>query len=241
MKKLFIEKDNNKFVNNILLSPHTSLQLFGVSINQNLYEIFYKTNFDACIFMASKFDAEKLQFINEFIDTNMRIYLYHNTLNESLLDLQHKNLIHLIEHYVILENNAKHKNTIVLPPLINKNIFFNNKNNKNNIITCFIDHISSIPNSLLAKLYPNTKLPIKLFNNPTIKHHQNLGLVNEEEKAHILNQSEYYLSINHYYAAEASEAGCKILDIAELDDMKEQKYKHIKNPQTYSRYIEKLL
>ena len=238
MIKLFVQHNDNKFINNILLSQYSNIQILSAAVGDNIYKLFYKTEFDVCIFSASSINTAIYQFIKEFEDTNMRVFLHHTNINNGLLDLRTKNLTHLVDTTVTHQN---HKQIITLPPLINKDIFTKRGNAKLDFISCFLDNVQNIPHPLLQKLYPNSRLPIKLFNNTNIRHAQNLGTITERDKAYILNKSTYYLSIDHHYAAEASAAGCVVLDPTELDDMRENKYKHIKTPQTYSRYIEKLL
>jgi hypothetical protein len=100
--------------------------------------------------------------------------------------------------------------------------------------------LSTIPENLNRYLYPKTKLPIKLFNNPNIKHHQNLGILSEIEKATVLKNSMFYLTIDEHYLAEAWESGCNVLTVPELDLLISKKYKTKKYYQTYSSFMEQL-
>jgi hypothetical protein len=101
-----------------------------------------------------------------------------------------------------------------------------------------MDNMERIPEALEKWLYPNTKLPIKLFNGDNLKHHQHLGSLKESEKAELLQQSKYYLSIDGHYAPEAMDSGCIVLDIKELEDLIPVKYNKHKNYQTYNNFLE---
>jgi len=189
--------------------------------------------------MGSSMNPEMYQFIKEFANTDIQIYLYHNnTADCGLIDLQFKSMTHLVEPYIVNKQSRKIK---PLPALINKDVFYDRNFPKIESIACFLDSVNEIPVNLLNQLYPNTALPIKLFNNANIKHHQNLGLLTERDKSVILNQYQYYLSIDNHYAAEAAACRCLVLDICELKDMRPVRYKHVKKAQTYSTYIENLL
>ncbi|NBW14862.1 MAG: hypothetical protein EBR82_43365, partial [Caulobacteraceae bacterium] len=203
----------------------------------NLYELYYNYQFDSVLFMESCMNIESKQFIQEF-NNKIKIFIYYDQSNNiikydnviNLLDIKHKSIL------------GKQNNIKYIPLLVNKQLYNNIGNIKKvNSIVCFIDHLSSLPADLIKYLYPYTKLPIKLFNNPNIHHHQNLGILSEQEKAFILKQAEYYLSVDEYYAPEASISGCKVLDISELDDMTIKKYKSKKDYQTYSSFMENLL
>ena len=241
MNKLLVQIDNNKFVNNIQYTQCRDIAIAVADTNNNLYEINYNHNFNAIIFMASNFNTEIFQFINEYCK-NIKIFIYHNTLNQQLFDLSKQYNIKQIVPNIYRSLYSKSKNIYLEPILVNDFLYRAvGLVSKTKNIVSFIDHIDSLPKTLLDYLYPNTKLPIKLFNNPNIKHHQNIGLLNEQEKSKILLSSEYFLSIEGYYATEANLCGCKVIDISELDDLKPNKYKTRKEYQTYSNYIEKFI
>ena len=241
MNILLVQKDNNKFVNNIQYTNCGNTQIIVTETNNNLYEIYYRTKFNAIIVMASNFNTEIYQFINEYAK-DLKIYIYHNKLNQELLSLSDK-----LDIKQIIPNIYKHKNIkyskVYNEPILVNTLLYNNQINvtKTGDISCFLDNLEVLPEKLLSYLYPNTKLPIKLYNNSKIKHHQNLGLLTEKDKSNILMRSEYYLCIDDYYATEAALCGCKVLSLDELDDLKPNRYKKKKEYQTYSQYIENFI
>lgn len=70
-----------------------------------------------------------------------------------------------------------------------------------------------VPTKLDAILYPNSDLPIVIFDNSKLKHPLSVGFTNEEHKKKILFESEYYLHGNdNYYVYEANLSCCKCLN-----------------------------
>ena len=244
MNTLLVEHKSNKLVNNILHSNFVNIKVISAIINNNLYELYYQYKFNFLLLMSSSLNSEIFQFINEFSNSSeLKIILYHDKVNIDLLDMVSDNLIHLIDIKHKYSLNRKQKNIRYMPLLVNKELFNTNNSLKQRFssIVCFIDELESIPEDLVKYLYPNNKLPIRLFNNSNIQHPQNLGLLSELDKAVLLKQTEFYLAINDYYAPEALLSGCQVLDIKELDTMTVNKYKHKKDCDTYTKYLENIL
>lgn len=241
--KIIIQQADNKFVNNLsyINSKH---ELIITKLDNSLYQTYYKTKPDSIIFMASDCSKKEVsQFILEFENT-IKCYIYYdNNIDVKGYVKKYKNVFHLTQDKKAKEN-AEYK-IIKLPKLIN-DALFNQTNTeiKNDDIIVFIDNISDIPEDLKSILYPYTNLKIKLFNNPNIKHHQNLGTINEKQKAEVLKKSKYFLAIDDSYLNEALSCNCEILSIKDVgNDLKpSKKYTfNIKNLETYSNFIEKIV
>ena len=234
MSIVLVQDYNDKFINNLKLVDNNGgkLVVYGANINSNLYKIYHQYKFDSAIFIESLITPEILQFISEFFQ-KIKFSIYHNrTPNQDI-----------IKDYKIaakqLVNVKNIKDTIIIPNLINSQLYsINPKVLKNNDIICFIDNIASIPLQMMEFLYPSKSMNIKMFNNTSIEHVQNIGLLNEIDKSILLNMSKYYISIDNYYAKEAQCCGCEVLDISELDTLKVKKYAHIEEYQTYQDFLE---
>jgi hypothetical protein len=164
------------------------------------------------MFIESLINNEIKQFIAEFFQA-VKIFIYHDI----------KPNLDLINDYKsaakhIVNKNETVSNTMRLPSLINDQLFVNKGLAKNDDVVCFLEYRNEIPLEINNLLYPKTKHHIKLFNSPHIKHVQNLGLINESERANILQLSKYYLPIDDTdeYVAEAVACGCSILDSSNL-------------------------
>jgi hypothetical protein len=92
----------------------------------------------------------------------------------------------------------------------------------------------------LSKIYPNSNLKIKLFNNQKIKHPLNVGKLQEKEKAEILNRSEFFLSLDGFYEVEAFCCGAKVIGIDSIESLEPQNI-IVENIQSYQNFFRDLL
>ena len=230
--KVFIQRHDDKFINNLTLSLGSmGINTYCSDINQDLYRIYHYYPFDIAIFLASKFNNEIAQFISEFYSSkNIKFLIYHDQHNEEIISSFGSAAINLV-------HMTSSNNSIVIPELINQFLFYNLKMpRKKNRYAVFLDGIKEIPNRLNDKLYPNTKLQINLFNSSYIQNPQNLGLISEIEKAQILNTYEFFIDINNNYTNEAKACGAKVLEVDSLKEKTKSEKKN-KSTQTYEEFI----
>lgn len=220
MNKLLVQYYNDKFINNIQLSKNNFCDQLVVDTKNQLYKIYYSYRFSHAIFSQDLLGDEELQFMNEFEDS-VCSYIYDRTNN-------------------MIINHSSKKN-IKIPTLVNNDIFYKSNNTKENNIITFLDKINILPPELNSYLYPDSKLPIRLFNNKDIIHPQNLGLLSENDKALLLQKNKYYLALDEDYVAEAWACGCEVLTIDDLKILIPSKYKHGKTFQSYSNFLKVLL
>ncbi|NBX73099.1 MAG: hypothetical protein EBQ89_02240 [Alphaproteobacteria bacterium] len=234
MNNLLVQYKNIKFINNIGLSSTDFCNKIVTETKNNLYKLYYTYNFSHVIFIASIMEQEEYQFIDDF-GKNINIFVY----NDNNIQLR-KNLN--IKKILQKDKNQSEYDTISIPKLVNNELFFSSPDQtiKNNHIISFLDSIDSLPNWLHNFLYPTSKLPIKLFNNNTIIHPQNLGLVSENDKALLLRQSKYYLAINDDYVPEAWASQCLVLSKDDLETLQPTTYKNSKSFQSYSNFLKVL-
>lgn len=218
---LFVDYKNNRFINGLIGSNQKDTEIVHSNINKNIYNIYYTLNFSRCIINLSSVDNEVAQFISEY-SSKTKILIYFDVPNYSetnLIDIFKNSIYYLIPEN--LYNNYKEYNhTIQINNnLINSNVFHRDDNIKKDqdAICVFLDLFDSTPEQLTEKLYPKTKMKITMYNNPAIKHAQNLGVLSETDKAYILNKSSYFINYNNYYIHEAVSCGCQILDINNID------------------------
>lgn len=217
MNNISITKSNNKFNKNIIIN--NDVKFLEIDINQiNIYKYHYAYNEQNTLYIinASLMSNEILSFIEEF-HKSINFIIYHDvfdkTLFERLQPITTKNIVNY---------DIDQIGTIRLPKhMLNDSIYTNLviPNDKTNQIVFFLDNRTSIPIFLQSQLYPNSKLPIKMFNNPKIEHPQNLGFCDEVQKRDILLQSQILCYIEEEYLPEAMICGCKVLDINDSFDM----------------------
>jgi hypothetical protein len=229
--RLFIQELEDKFINNISLIKHKDIVIVNDDIDNDLYSIHYRYNFDSYVFISSLMTNEIYQYILEFYHTK-QIILYHDILNE--------NVISSLANHCINISPLDIQGIIKIPNLINEHIFFNMGKQRQKHIPCFVDNAEMLDENLLNILYPHTKFNIRLFGPPSIKHPQNIGILSEQEKAEILNESESCLLLNDKYIAEALNCGTKILRLKE-GLLTEDKTSMPSNTETYAQFLIRIL
>jgi len=212
--KLFVADDSTKFIQNIKLSASTDINIISTHHTGQLYRLHQRYKLSAYLFSLQHLNKEVLQFINDY-HSSVKIFIYHYQKNVNIIEKLPK-CYHMIHKE---QDNINVNNIIPIPKLLNTNIFVKTNHSKiyNQHIVCFMDQIYDITPELNLLLYPNSKLKIKMYNTTT-KHPQNLGLASEQDKFHILNNNQYYLSLDGLYDQEAMLCNCDILTINNLKE-----------------------
>lgn len=235
MTKLLIQNLNDRFINNLALCTKHFCDIVATDITGSLYKLYYEHNFTHIVLIDSLLDNECLQFIDEF-GSDVSVYIYKNSETKNY---QKTRKIAGILSYSKDDNDYK---TIKIPTLVNHDLYNSNHSIKKiDQIISFMDKIDNIPEILAKYLYPQTNLPIKLFNNNSIIHPQNLGLLSEKDKALLLQRSQYYLAITEDYVAEAWTCGCKVLTVDDLGTLEPSTYKHSNAFQPYTNFLKGLV
>jgi len=236
MNKLLIQNLNDKFINNLAYCELDSCSVIATNTKGILYRAYSEHHFTHIVFIDSLLDIESLQFIEDFASA-IQIFIYIDGDSENYK---------LIKQKIALLSVSKIENTshkiIKIPTLVNPNLYHAlSSNNKQDHIVSFIEKIQSLPEDLYDYLYPKNTLKIKLFNNKDIIHPQNLGLLSEQDKSILLQNTKYYLALNDDYVAEAWACGCEVLTIEDLSSMQPKKYKNAKFFQSYSNFLKGLI
>lgn len=214
--KIIVQHNNCKFINNLdsLASKH---QIYNIDINNDIYKIDQKINPDIYIFTTSKIKYEEAHFCKH---TSKTVVLYNDT--TEAIESKSTNIIVI--------------NKSEIPHLYNPIRYKNLNKIKTIEISYFLDNDNEIPKDLDNILYPQTKQKIQMFNNPNIKHVQNMGTLSEDDKADILNETSTFISNNMFYAAEAYLCGCDVVDFnMKKIDVDIDKF------QTYLQFFESIL
>lgn len=230
MNTVLIQYSNSKFMRTAIFSSVDGYNILGSSINNNLYQIYYSLKPTHGIFHANMITPEIMQFIEDF-SHSVKCYLYHDVLSLDIINhFQPYNIQHLTY-------DTTHSDLIHLPSnLLDAKLFYTNTNIvKKDSLVCFIDNLPVLPDFLKDYLYPKNTLPIKLFNNAYVKHAQNLGLLNESDKALVLQNHKYYLILNDHdeYIREAQNCGCIIVNIKDIENYKSIEYME---PESYTDF-----
>tara|TARA_B100001094_G_scaffold331046_1_gene398106 strand:+ start:1438 stop:2139 length:702 start_codon:yes stop_codon:yes gene_type:complete len=180
------------------------------NIDGVLYSLYFQYNFDNVVFVVDgKISTEVNNFIIEFQEAkNIILYYVNNTDDYSQT---FKYVKHITRNGLSLK--GKH---LELPEIIVDTKIFTttNKETRKDKYCVFLNHAKSLPDDLSCLLYPNTSIPINMFDSPYIPHAQNLGIVTSElEKSKILNRYKYFIDIDQQYGYEAYLCGCTLVSI----------------------------
>ena len=211
MIRIFLQKQNNKFYDNICLLKDPDIGI-TTGTAENIYLVHQRGVFDTYIFMSSMITREIAQFISEYgIGSPSKIFIYHDSkeINQDVIKY-----ITLGKHIMVKPPHKVRHMSVVLPQnLLNNEIFYRTEAIKKYKACYFLDRDSSIPEQI-----QNSKFPIMIFNNQALPHYYNLGMVSEQDKAEILNESEYFIvDQERYYYHEALVCGCKLLDMSDIN------------------------
>lgn len=205
--KTLIQYNADKFIQSLTSVIPNS---FISSIDGMLYALHFQNDFDNMVFVVSdKISAEINSFIIEFQEQK-NIILYYTDATEDYSEL-FKHVKHVTKHGLSLKQ--KH---IELPEVVvNTSIFVNQELEQRKDKYCIIlNYTKNFPDELKCLLYPNTKMPINIFNSPYVPHMQNLGMINSElEKSNILNRYKYFVNISSEYMYEAALCGCVVVHV----------------------------
>lgn len=218
MTHILVQNHNCKFINNIdSISDKYFITL--TNINKNIYKIDQKINPDIYILISDYIDYEEIHFCNS-TDKKIIIYEFNKPKSEQIKEK---------ENIIVLNNKQTE--------IIYNEKRFHNSNSDREIEFCyFLDNDNTIPAKISQQLYPSSKKKFKLFNNKLIDNPQNLGLLNETDKARVLNSTQVFVTKNMFYAVEAFLCGCDVVDT----DMQKISV-NLNNYKTYEQYFENLI
>jgi len=238
MTTLLVQNSKSKFIQSSIYSNIPNVNIIGSSIDNNLYKIYYSHNPTHAMFCANRLTDEIIQFMSDFSSTKVRCFIYHDNLSFEILD-QLKELS--VTHISKIKIKSEYKSVLLPKNLINSQLFYNNESiTKKESIVCFIEDYETIPESLSNYLYPNTTIPIKLFNNYNVTHYQNLGMLDETSKANVLQSHKYYLSVPDHkndYSLEASICGSIIVNLDQIQNYKTADYTEPKDYYDLTTFI----
>jgi hypothetical protein len=111
------------------------------------------------------------------------------------------------------------ENFIPYHSLINKYVFFNKNLPRNNKTLCILSSDKNCVASLEKFLYPASKMPIVMINNPEVKHDQNIGLMLDDDLNTALNSYGSVIDLTEAYDAEIAVCGVPKYNIQELENL----------------------
>jgi hypothetical protein len=217
MKSILVQQSPEKFMQNCSALSFEDILVIDISIGNNLYQTFFRHKPEYCIFSGNLVNKEIIQFCEDYSNST-NIYFFH------IDSKSYENTKSLLPQGSRVTHIGYDDNYDAAIPLglVNDQLFYSTNTNTKDGIVCFMDGLTSIPNELLDLLYPNTSVPIKLFNCPSIRHYQNLGIVTEQNRANLLQTHRYYLDLRQdagfSYVNEAIACGATIISVEQIKD-----------------------
>lgn len=214
MKNICITKSNDKLNKNL---PYYKeyLSVYEINSNSSIYQGYYSMNenIDTFIFNLSLINKEIVSFINDFADQKICFIYVDISDNQKMQDMNLSSNTNI--KYITKSNISLERDSIKLPDNMVNDIIYSEVTipDKKNQAIYFLDNQTNIPDNLASLLYPNTKIPIKMFNGENIQHYQHLGYLNEISRKNILLESSIMIYNNSEYNNEAQICGCNLVDI----------------------------
>lgn len=236
MKTIFIQSLAEKLFSHIKITELQNTRIVSGAYTNNIYQIFYKTNFDTILLSADSINKSILQFSKEFNDKKIFIYIPDKKIEDTQDYKNIKYISYTDKDQTYLSNNIVY----ITRNMINHQLYDSDllaDTNKQDYTACFLEDVQILPQSLMSNLYPNSHKKIKMFNNPQIQHLQNLGIITERDRSQILKECKYYLDLNSQYRIEASIYNCEIIDSKTMETIEYTTPRY----ETYQSFIEEYL
>lgn len=110
-------------------------------------------------------------------------------------------------------------NFIVYNNLVNKYVFLNKDLSRNNKILCILSSNKDCVVALEKFLYPASKMPIVMINNPEIIHDQNIGLMLDDDLNTALNAYGSVIDLTEAYDAEITVCKTPRYNLQDLENL----------------------
>ena len=225
---------SNKKINQNLFYYTDLYNISAYPLEYSIYKYYYAINnqIDYFFIDSDTISPEVDSFIKEF-SKNVKFIL-------NCFDIKDVDSVEKYQNYIYLaigqqdidHNLYKKYSSFIVNDRLYSNIDYKDIIKKEQMVY-FLDNQIEIPSVLQEYLYPNGKLPIKLFNgSKAISHYQHLGYLDENYRKKILLDSKFYLFTNNDYVVEAQLTGCSCINIVNGLDAKNP----IETIESYSTY-----
>lgn len=221
MKKILLhlsdENSYKSFIRSLIKNNNDeNLQLIGNSLHNVLFDTHHKTKPDIFILPSNEYTQEFHDYITEY-HNNTKIFIFANNLvvNTKIINFWNSANITVISKAEWFPEQSPEK-CLSYESLYDDDIYKNLNKPRNNKIAVYLSSDDEKNNSLLYEvLYPKTNLPLVLFNSPTFKNNQNVGMLTSEDSCRVLNTFSKLIDIDNRFYLEASACGIDILENGE--------------------------
>ena len=210
-----------------LFNNGKNIEILSANVHDNLFDIYNQIKVSTVILPTSEYTQEFHDFITEY-HKNIKVILFINNIidNDSIINFWNKTNIICSGRKELIKNPTPLNNQSYLYDRLYDSTIFKKLNSpKNNKIAVLLSG-SDETNDLLLKdlLYPNTTIPLVLFNSTTYRHPQNVGFLSPDQACEIFNSYKAIIDIDDQFLLESK--ACEISSIAiENDQVNMEKYK----------------
>lgn len=225
-KKILTHHTGHSFYRSIvrnLVQHHSSKYDIDIQVfHRELFSIVHHTKPNVVLLPVAEYTQEFHDFITEYHKTISIILLIdRHVQNTELVRFWKDTNISLVVDERLSTIYANHKN-IVYPRLYDNDIFYNTNSARNQKIAVILSPDNDRNNSVLKNdwLYPeNVTSPIVLFNNPSFKHPQNVGIFNNPDLNVVLNTFSYLIDIDDQFPIEAQVCGISRILVDQITEI----------------------
>ena len=222
MKKILLHNGNNNVVKaiNKFLAKNLDInqtQILFNSWHNQLFEVYQKYQPDTIFWPSSEYSQELHDFITEYgFGSNVNIFLI---VDVPVPQDQLNDFINQRDNIKIIKDSTiqtHYKNTIAeYSRLYDHEIFFDRQLSRNNKIIAILSPDNDRNHQLLdSVIYPNN-YPVVVVNNPKFESVVNLGLINYNDLAFIMNTYSKIIDIDNIFALEATACNIDVIDISD--------------------------
>lgn len=223
MKNILIhlsnENDYRSFVKAVVKNASNDYHLIGNSVHEVLFDTHHKVKPDIIVLPSNEYTQEFHDYITEY-HRRVKIILFTNNLviNTKIIDFWNNTgsiIISKKEFYP----EKQPQQLISYDNLYDDDIYKNLKQLRNDKIAVYLSNDDDKNHTILDEiLYPNSTIPLCLFNSISFKHEQNLGLLTPADSCKILNTYKALIDIDDRFSLEAS--ACNINNLSTSGNIK---------------------
>lgn len=200
-----------------------------VNCHNAIYDLYYAYRPKNILLQIEEYSNEFHTFAHDQSISLNRVFLSidNNRVNfetyiKILEQIRSNNIIAIASSAFIEYAKSKQMNTenfIEYNNLLNKYVFFNKNLSRNDKILCILSSDKNCVSKIDKFLYPKSKMPIVLINNPEVSNDQNIGLMLDDDLNTALNTYSAVIDLTESYDAEI--ASCRIpkYDLNQIDNL----------------------
>jgi hypothetical protein len=200
-----------------------------VNCHNSIYDLYYAYKPKNVLLQIEEYSNEFHTFAHDESIKADRIFLTidnskinYDTYIKILQQIRTNNIYAIAPLSFIEYANSKQMNTdnlIIYNNLLNRYVYSNKNLSRNNKILCILSSDKTCTQKIEKFLYPQTKMPIVLINNPEIIHDQNIGIMLDDHLDMAMNTYGSIIDLTESYDAEIGVCRIPKYNLDQLDNL----------------------